>query len=316
MALSPELFKPLGKIETQADIVRPSITYWQDAWRRLKKNPLAMASLIFITFLLLAAIIGPFLSPYSYSDQNFDRAHLGPCWAHPLGTDGLGRDQLVRVMYGARISLAVGFVAATTTFIIGVIFGGIAGLAGGWIDNIMMRFVDIMYSVPFLLWVIMLAVLLRELSSQRGGASGSGVNLFSIFLALSLVYWLPMARIVRGQILSLKEQEFILAARTIGASPNKILLQHLIPNAMGPIIVTATISIPEAIFTEAFLSFIGLGVSAPMASWGMLASDALTALKSYPHLLLFPGIAICITLLAFNFLGDGLRDALDPRMRK
>ena len=183
-------------------------------------------------------------------------------------------------------------------------------------DNIMMRFVDIMYSVPFLLWVIMLAVLLRELSSQRGGASGSGVNLFSIFLALSLVYWLPMARIVRGQILSLKEQEFILAARTIGASPNKILLQHLIPNAMGPIIVTATISIPEAIFTEAFLSFIGLGVSAPMASWGMLASDALTALKSYPHLLLFPGIAICITLLAFNFLGDGLRDALDPRMRK
>lgn len=310
MAMNTELFRPLKKTGTGMEIARPSITYWQDAWRRLKKNPLAMVSLVFIALMLLAAIIGPMLSPYSYSDQDFSRANLTPCWEHPFGTDALGRDQLVRVLYGARISLAVGFVAAAATCVIGVLFGGISGLAGGKIDNIMMRFVDIMYSIPFLLWVLMLIVLLRELSDSQG------VSLSSMFVALSLVYWLPMARIVRGQILSLKEQEFVLAARTIGASNRKILFKHLIPNVMGPIIVTATISIPEAIFTESFLSFIGLGISAPRASWGMLASDALTALKSYPHLLLFPAIAICLTLLAFNFVGDGLRDALDPRMRK
>ena len=309
MALSPELFKPIDKNEVLADEARPSITYWQDAWRRLKKNPLAMASLIFIALLVLTAIVGPFLSPYSYSDQDFTKINLKPCWAHPFGTDNLGRDILVRTMYGARISLAVGFVAAITTFVIGVLFGGVSGLLGGWVDNVMMRFVDIMYSIPFLLWVIMLIVLLDPEGSK-------GVSLFSIFLALGIVYWLPMARIVRGQILSLKEQEFILAATTIGAPKKKILLQHLIPNVMGPIIVTATISIPEAIFTESFLSFIGLGVSAPMASWGMLASDALPALKSFPHLLVFPALSICITLLAFNFIGDGLRDALDPKMRK
>lgn len=312
MALSPDMFKPLKKSETEIEIARPSITYWQDAWRRLKKNPLAMASLVFIFFLLLVALVGPALSPYTYSDQDFARANLGPCWEHPFGTDNLGRDQLVRVMHGARISLAVGFVAALSTFLIGVIFGGISGLIGGWVDNVMMRFVDIMYSIPFLLWVIMLIVLLKEFGTQQS----QGVSLVSIFIALSLVYWLPMARIVRGQILILKEQEFVLAARTIGAPKHKILFQHLIPNAMGPIIVTATISIPQAIFTEAFLSFIGLGVSAPMASWGMLASDALQALKIHPHRLLFPALAICITLLAFNFIGDGLRDALDPRMRK
>lgn len=309
MALSPELFKPIDKSEVLADEARPSITYWQDAWRRLKKNPLAMASLIFIALLVLTAIIGPFLSPYSYSDQDFTKINLKPCREHPFGTDNLGRDILVRTLYGARISLAVGFVAAITTFVIGVLFGGISGLLGGWVDNLMMRFVDVMYSIPFLLWVIMLIVLLDPEGSK-------GVSLFSIFVALSIVYWLPMARIVRGQILSLKEQEFILAARTIGAPKKKILMQHLLPNVMGPIIVTATISIPEAIFTESFLSFIGLGVSAPMASWGMLASDALPALKSFPHLLIFPALSICITLLAFNFIGDGLRDALDPKMRK
>lgn len=314
MAFNEELFRRLKKSDTQVEIVRPSITYWQDAWRRFRKNPLAMASLIFIVLLLLAALIGPSFSPYSYSDQDFTRINLTPCKAHPFGTDGLGRDQLVRVLYGARISLAVGFVAALATLIIGVIFGGIAGIAGGWVDNIMMRFVDVMYSIPFLLWVIMLIVLLKELNV--GSSQAQGVNLFSIFLALSVVYWLPMARIVRGQILTLKEQEFVLAAQTIGASKKQILTRHLLPNTMGPIIVTATISIPEAIFTEAFLSFIGLGVSAPRASWGMLASDALVALKSYPHLLLFPAVAICLTLLAFNFIGDGLRDALDPRMRK
>lgn len=309
MALSPDLFKPIDKDAVVQDEARPSITYWRDAWRRLKKNPLAMISLVFIALLVLFAIFGPFFSPYSYSDQDFAAINLKPCRAHPFGTDNLGRDILVRTMYGARISLAVGFVAAITTFIIGVLFGGVSGMLGGWVDNLMMRFVDIMYSIPFLLWVIMLIVLLDPEGSK-------GVSLLSIFIALGIVYWLPMARIVRGQILSLKEQEFILAANTIGASRRKVLIRHLLPNAMGPIIVTATIAIPEAIFTESFLSFIGLGVSAPMASWGMLASDALTALKSFPHVLIFPAVAICITLLAFNFLGDGLRDVLDPKMRK
>ncbi|HOJ85038.1 MAG TPA: ABC transporter permease, partial [Bacillota bacterium] len=204
--------------------------------------------------------------------------------------------------------LSIGFVAAVVA-LLGVLYGGISGFAGGWVDNVMMRFVDIMYSIPFLLWVILMMVYLKEIMPENTG-------LIAMYIALGLVYWLPMARIVRGQILSLKEQEFILAAHTIGASRTRILLRHLIPNCMGPVIVTATLAIPEAIFTEAFLSFIGLGVSAPRASWGTLASDALVSLKSYPHLLFFPAAAICITLLAFNFLGDGLRDALDPKMRK
>ncbi|OPL11087.1 MAG: diguanylate cyclase [Firmicutes bacterium ML8_F2] len=312
MQYPKELFVPITEKDVQVEMVRPSITYWQDAWRRLKKNPVAMISLIFIIFLLLIAIIGPFFSPYNYSDQDFDRRNQESSIEHPFGTDSLGRDQLVRVMYGARISLSVGFVASLTTFLIGVFYGGISGYAGGRVDNIMMRIVDILYSIPFLLWVIMLMVLFREIFPATGGGAG----LYSIFIALGLVFWLPMARIVRGQILSLKEQEFALAAQTIGAPKWKILFRHLIPNAMGPILVTATLSIPEAIFAEAFLSFIGLGVSAPMASWGMLASDALSSLRSFPHLLLFPALAISVTLLAFNFLGDGLRDALDPRMRK
>lgn len=309
MAISPDMFRLIDKDEILPEQARPSVTYWQDAWRRLKKNPLAMASLFFILLMVLFAIFGPFFSPYTYSDQDFTQINQTPSRAHLLGTDYLGRDMLTRIMFGARISLSVGFVAAITTFIVGIFFGGISGLMGGWVDNLIMRFVDVMYSIPFLLWVIMLIVLL-----DPGG--GKGVNLTSIFLALGIVYWLPMSRIVRGQILSLKEQEFILAANTIGASKTKILVQHLLPNAMGPIIVTATIAIPEAIFTESFLSFIGLGVSAPMASWGMLASDALTVLKSYPHVLVSPAVAICITLLAFNFIGDGLRDVLDPKMRK
>ncbi len=312
MHIPANLFKPLAEKPVQVEMVRPSITYWQDAWRRLKKNPVAMVSLVFIILLILLAIFGPYLSPHNYSDQDFERRNEGPSSEHWFGTDTLGRDQFIRVVHGARISMAVGIVAALTTFFIGIIYGGISGYAGGRVDNIMMRIVDIMYSIPFLLWVIMLMVLFREIFPATGGGAG----LYSIFLALGIVFWLPMARIVRGQILTLKEQEFALAAQTIGASRSKILFRHLIPNAMGPIIVTATLSIPEAIFTEAFLSFIGLGVSAPRASWGMLSSDALTSLRSYPHLLLFPALAICLTLLAFNFLGDGLRDALDPRMRK
>ncbi|HOL17792.1 MAG TPA: ABC transporter permease [Bacillota bacterium] len=308
MQLSTEMFKPLQYKVVQEDLVRPSTTYWQDAWRRLKKNPLAMASLALIIFIILLAVFGPMLSPYSYAEQDFARKNQGPSTAHWFGTDGLGRDLFTRVLHGARISLSIGFMASLVT-LFGVLYGGISGFAGGWLDNVMMRFVDIMYSIPFLLWVILMMVYLKEILPENAG-------LISMYIALGLVYWLPMARIVRGQILSLKEQEFVLAAHTIGAPKTRILLRHLIPNCIGPVIVTATLTIPEAIFTEAFLSFIGLGVSAPRASWGTLASDALVSLKSYPHLLFFPAAAICITLLAFNFLGDGLRDALDPKMRK
>ncbi|MBZ4687441.1 MAG: oligopeptide transport system permease protein [Clostridia bacterium] len=304
MHFSAEMFRPLPreKKSTQ-EIVRPSTTYWQDAWRRLKKNPLAMAGLAFIIFLLLLATFGPMISPYSYSDQNLLNTFKGPSTKHWFGTDNLGRDVFTRVLYGARISLSIGIVASLVNFVIGVIYGGVAGYVGGKVDNVMMRIVDILYGIPFLLWVILLMVVI-------------GPGLINIYIVLGVVYWLPMARIVRGQILSLKEQEYVLAAKTIGSSSRRILLRHLIPNTMGPIIVTMTLAIPEAIFTEAFLSFIGLGVSAPMASWGTLASEALSSLKSHPYLLFFPAAAICLTLFAFNFLGDGLRDALDPRMRK
>lgn len=299
-----ELFTPVPRESTNAqEIARPSTTYWQDVWRRLKRNRMAMAGLFLIALILTLAIFGPLLSPYSYSDQDLNLTNRPPGPGHWFGTDNLGRDLLTRVLYGARISLAVGFVASLIVLTIGVIYGGIAGFFGGWLDNLLMRVVDILWAVPLTLFVILLMVVM-------------GPGLLTIFVALGSVYWVGMARIVRGQIISLKSQEFVLAARTIGASPWRILLRHLIPNAMGPIIVTVTLNIPNAIFTEAFLSFIGLGVSAPMASWGMLASDGAASIRAYPWQIFFPALAISLTMLAFNFLGDGLRDALDPRMRR
>lgn len=302
--IKPEKFKLLPANEANYnEIVRPSVTYWQDAWRRLKQNKLAMLGLYSIAFILIMAIFGPLFSRYSYSDQFLDFQGLTPNKDFWFGTDSLGRDMFVRILYGARISLAIGFVATFINLTLGVLYGGIAGYCGGRVDNIMMRIVDVFYSVPLVLYVILLMVVV-------------GPGLKSIFIALGLIYWIDMARIVRGQILSLKEQEFVLAARTLGASPLRILLRHLVPNCMGPIIITVSMDIPRAIFTEAFLSFIGLGVSAPMASWGMLANDAMQGLRSYPWVLFFPAAAISVTMLAFNFLGDGLRDALDPRLRK
>ena len=299
-----ELFRPIDfKLDTSYDIARPSTTYLQDAWRRLKKNKMAMAGLFMIMIISLLAIFGPLVVSHTYSDQKLEFANQEPSSEYWFGTDNLGRDLLVRIMYGARISLSIGIVASLLNFFIGVVYGGISGYFGGRVDSIMMRIVDVLYGIPLLLYVILLMVVLEP-------------GLTNIFIALGLVYWLRMARIVRGQILSLKELEYILAAKLIGASSWRIILRHLIPNSMGPIIVTMTLAIPEAIFTEAFLSFIGLGVSAPMASWGVLASEGVTSLRSYPFQLFFPAIAISITMLSFNFLGDGLRDALDPRMRK
>jgi|LGOV01.1.fsa_nt_gb oligopeptide transport system permease protein len=376
-------------------IARKSLTYWQDAWRRLKKNHLSMIGLFFIILMTLLAVLGPFFSRYSYSDQNLELGNIGPTMeiyqiddndfvymnkeyklvevtedghiskrlkptaedmmqkyrsyeidgkevvidysfavaakksgdpdakkfeirvdgdvidihdkvfnkTYWFGSDSLGRDLYIRVIYGARISLLIALVATIVNFVIGVLYGGVAGYTGGKTDNIMMRIVDVIATVPLLLYVIMLMVIFEP-------------GLKTIMIAIGTVYWVNMARLVRGQILSIKEQEFVLAARTLGASSWRILVRHLIPNAMGPIIVSLAMLIPGAIFTEAFLSFIGLGVNAPMASWGTLANDAVAGLRTYPYQLFFPALFISITVLAFNFLGDGLRDALDPRLRK
>ena len=293
----------LAKGDTAGVASGPSLSYWQDAWLRLKKDKAAMLGLIFILALLLFAIIGPAFSSYSYEDQNFMQANLSPSAEHWFGTDSQGRDLFVRVLYGARISLSIGIVASLINLVIGVIYGGISGYAGGRTDRIMMNIVDILYSVPTLLYVILLMVVFKP-------------GLMNIFVALGISYWLQMARIVRCEVLKLKEQEFVLAAKSVVAGSSRILVKHLIPNAVGAIIVSLSMSIPDAIFTEAFLSFIGLGVSAPMASWGVLASDGVNSIRVFPFQLFFPALAISLTMLAFNFLSDGLRDALDPKMRR
>lgn len=299
-----EMFNRVSDEEKIKDeIVRPSVTYWQDAWRRLKANKLAIISLGFIIAITLGAIFVPMFSRFDYFSNDFTVANQKSSSVHWFGTDQFGRDLFVRIMYGARYSLTIAYVASFLNFVIGVLYGGIAGYVGGTVDSIMMRIVDIIYSIPMMIYVILLMVII-------------GPGLKSIIVALAISYWLSMARIVRGEILQLKEQEFVLAARVLGANGKRILLRHLIPNSMGSIIVTLTLLIPSAIFTEAFLSFVGLGIPAPKASWGTLTSEALQGYTIYPYQLIFPSLAICFTILAFNLLGDGLRDALDPKLRK
>lgn len=304
MIYDPSMFESLTLSEkADSEISRQSLSYWADVWRRLRHDKLALLGLFVIVTIVLAAVFGPELSPYEYDAQDFMMSNEPPGMLHWFGTDMFGRDIFVRVLYGARISLAVGFLASFISLFIGVIYGGVSGFTGGRVDDFMMRIVDVIYSVPMMIYVILLMVVV-------------GPGLRSIFITLGISYWAPMARIVRAEVMRLKNEEFILAAKVIGASPSRILLRHLIPNAMGPILVTLTFSIPGAIFTEAFLSFVGLGVSAPMASWGVLSSDAVGSLAIYPWQLFFPAGAISVTILAFNFLGDGLRDALDPRLRR
>lgn len=415
--IPPDMWERLDNSQKDAEKVsRKSLTYWQDASRRLKQNKVALISLIIIIVIVVASVFTPMFWPIKYSDQvldfsnipqklevyeinpgeyiyitkaykaievseagkllqmctikkddqdnrmyiyDFDGKELVVDYSlyleakkeylalekkarkdptidlaeaqfkldnakktevrmdgkevlptktinnktYVFGTDYLGRDMFIRVIYGGRISLTVGFVAAFLNFVIGVLYGGIAGYFGGRIDNIMMRIVDIIGSIPTLLYVILLMVIMPP-------------GLGTIIIALSITHWLGMARIVRGQVLSLKEQEFVLAAQTLGASTSRIMLKHLIPNIMGPVMVSVTMQVPAAIFTEAFLSFVGLGISAPKASWGALCNDALAGLFTYPYQLFYPAIAISVTILAFNLFGDGLRDALDPKLRK
>lgn len=298
------LFLPLEKQSVEEDDAEClSLSFWQDVWRRFLLNRVATAGLMILVVLGLFAIVAPLMSSHPYYETNLALKNLSPSRTFWFGTDDLGRDMFSRTACGARISLFVGVSAALIDLMIGVVWGGIAALGGSKIDNLMMRTADILYAIPYLLVVIMLMVVM-----------GSG--LIPILIALTITGWIGMARIVRGQLLQLKQQEYVLAAYALGAGSIRILFKHLIPNAMGPIIVTMTLTIPVAIFTEAFLSFLGLGVQAPIASWGTMASDGLPAMRYYPWRLFFPAFFISITMLAFNLVGDGLRDAIDPKQRR
>jgi len=296
---------------------------WRDAWRRLLKNKLAVFGLIVVILVTLASIAGPTIIKRTFGftpdyiptgDMKLVRSFppfKGPdgefSWKHPMGTDNAGRDQLARVLQGGQISLFVGIIATLVSLIIGVSYGAISGYVGGSVDNLMMRIVDVLYSLPYVILVIVLLAMFRS-QTPRG-------QLTLLFVALGSVSWLTMARIVRGQVLSLKNQEFVLAARATGVSAPRIIFRHLVPNTLGPVIVYATLTIPQIMLTEAFLSFLGLGVQAPLASWGSLAADGIQNIAIFPWQLIFPGVTMALTLFSLNFLGDGLRDALDPQMR-
>ncbi|QEY13251.1 ABC transporter permease [Cellvibrio sp. KY-YJ-3] len=275
----------------------------QDAIARLKKNKMAMIGLFIILFMVIIALLTPWIAPYSYEEQNLDLGASAPSAAHWLGTDTLGRDQLTRIMYGSRISLMVGFIATAVALTIGVLWGAIAGFIGGRVDAVMMRIVDALYALPFTIFIILLTVIF-------------GSSMLLLFLAIGAVEWLTMARIVRGQVLSIKRQEFVEAAISMGLSPWRIITRHLIPNVLGPVIVYTTLTIPSVILLESFLSFLGLGIQPPASSWGSLISGGVETMEEYPWLLIFPGLVLTITLFSLNFLGDGLRDALDPRASK
>jgi oligopeptide transport system permease protein len=300
-----------------------SSSLWRDAWRRLLKNRLAVFGMIVVAVITLASVAGPFLiqktTGYTpdYIPTEVDLLKSFPpltgpdgsfSWTHPMGTDNQGRDMLARVLQGGQISLMVGIISTLVSLFIGVSYGAIAGYLGGRIDNVMMRLVDVLYSLPYIIIVIVLLSMFRS-QTARG-------QLILLFVALGSVSWLTMARIVRGQVLSLKNQEFVLAARATGVSTSRIIFRHLVPNTLGPVIVYATLTIPTVMLTEAFLSFLGFGVQPPLASWGSLATDGIQNIAIFPWQLIFPGITMALTLFSLNFLGDGLRDALDPQMRK
>ena len=324
MHINPELFEKATEEEKQElVIIRQGTSLWKDAMRRFRKNKFAMVALVLIVMLFLFAFVGPLLSPYQYDQFNAGQEDQSPNSMHPFGTDRFGRDLLVRNMYGARISLSIGIIAAVLTLFIGSLYGSVSGFAGGKTDNIMMRIIDVIYSLPDLLVVILLSATLKgplekilESSNVLSGISELGPAFFSMLIVFALMYWGTMARIVRGEVLRIKEQEYVLAARALGAKSGRIIRQHVLPNCLGPIIVTATLQIPSAIFTESFLSFIGLGISAPLASLGSMVTDALQGVYTFPSRVVFPSVIIALIILAFNTVGDALRDVLDPRMKK
>ena len=336
--MNVEDFLPADESEKQSLVVmRESVGFWKDGMRRLKKNKIAMVSLIVVLVIFVLSFVIPTVYPYKYERQIKTSVNLAPMqysetelaqieagekvFPHILGTDNLGRDYAVRVMMGSRVSLLVGLVASAIILLIGSLYGSISGFFGGWVDMVMMRIVDIIYTVPDVLIIILLAAVLnyplKDLSQKPGfeWIGVIGVNLISIFLVFALLYWVGMARIVRSQIMILKEQEYVTAARALGASSGRIIRKHLLTNCIGTLIVTTTLQIPSSIFTESFLSFLGLGVNAPMPSLGSLASAAINGLQSYPHRLFAPAIMISVIILSFNLLGDGLRDAFDPKMK-
>ncbi len=276
---------------------------WADAWVRLRKNKMALFGLFVVLTLIVISLLTPWIAPYGYEEQNLDLGAVGPSWDHWLGTDTFGRDLLTRIMYGGRVSLMVGFIATAVALCIGVIWGTVAGYVGGRVDAFMMRIVDIMYALPFIIFIILLMVVF-------------GQSMLLMFLAIGAVEWLTMARIVRGQVQGIRKQEYIEAAISMGLPTWTILRRHVIPNTLGPVIVYVTLTIPQVMLLEAFLSFLGLGIQSPQSSWGLLISYGAETMEEYPWLLVFPGLALSITLFALNFLGDGLRDALDPKASK
>lgn len=301
---SREDFLPLDKNNQDAEkITRESLTSWQDIWYRLNQNKLAMFGFWLLILITLFAIFGPLITKYDHTSNNLEITNQAPSLEHWFGTDDLGRDMFARTWKGAQISLFVGVVAALIDLAFGVILGGIMGFFGGKIDEVLNRFSEILYAIPYLLVVIMLLVVM-------------GPSLWTIIIAMCITGWINTAWIVRGQIFQIKTQEFVLASRSLGAGQMRILFRHLIPNVMGPVIVCLTLTVPTAIFTEAFLSFLGLGVQAPAASWGTMINDALSAWYVYPWRMMFPAVLISLTMFAFNVFGDGLSDAFDPKMKR
>lgn len=299
-----KLFRKLGKEEKNDEFIAiESKTFLQSVVSDFLKNKRAVVGLIVLCVVILAAIFGPVFSQYTYDQQNMGLRNAAPSLSHFFGTDKMGRDIFVRILYGARISLGVGVMAAVVNLILGTLYGGIAGYVGGKVDMVMMRVVDIIYSVPSMLYIVLIMLWL-----------GAGVG--SIMLGISITCWIGMARIVRQEVKSLKEQEFTMAAFVLGASSKRILIKHLLINSMGPIIVNVTLQVPQAIFTEAWLSFLGVGISAPKASWGTLAEAARELIQVYPMQTIYPLVAICITIISFNFVGEGLERALDPKRKR
>lgn len=302
-----------------------SVSYWKDAWRRLKANKVAIVSLGFIVCMFVFAFIAPLFFSVDYTTQVKTAVNLPPSAAHPFGTDKFGRDLMVRAMYGARVSLIVGVCASAIVLVIGTLYGAIAGFVGGKVDSVMMRIIDLIYSVPEVLVVLLISVSIKipiqdwvnNSNSKLAQSVGDlGPSLIAIFIAFGLLYWVSMARIIRGQVLMLKQQEYVTAARALGAPGKYIVKRHILPNCIGQIIVTTAMQIPSAIFLESFLSFLGIGVSAPMTSLGAMASDALGGIYTYPYRLVMPSVLLSLMILSLNLFSDGLRDALDPRLKK